>query len=75
MGKIGDLRQALLDLLQEHERDGALPTSARFLYSRRVQRSGLSKERTGAQLLLSSCRPALYFRCSARRAVMRAALH
>ena len=31
MGKIGDLRQALLDLLQEHERDGALPTSARFL--------------------------------------------
>jgi hypothetical protein len=32
MGKIGDLRQALLDLLQEHERDGALPTSARFLY-------------------------------------------
>jgi hypothetical protein len=32
MSKISALRQALLDLLREHERDGALPTSARFLY-------------------------------------------
>jgi hypothetical protein len=30
--KIGVLRATLLALLEEHERDGALPTSARFLY-------------------------------------------
>jgi len=30
--KIGALRELLLGLLREHESDGALPTSARFLY-------------------------------------------
>jgi hypothetical protein len=47
--KIGALRDLLFNLLQEHERDGALPTSARFLYYELVQRGHLSKERTGAR--------------------------
>jgi hypothetical protein len=47
--KIGKLRTVLLDLLREHETDGALPTSARFLYYELVQRSQLSKEKTGAR--------------------------
>jgi hypothetical protein len=45
--KIGTLRALLLALLEEHERDGALPTSARFLYYELVQRGQQSKERTG----------------------------
>ena len=49
MSKIGDLRQALLDLLQEHEPDAAIPTSARFLYYELVKRFVLSKERKGAR--------------------------
>ena len=49
VSKIGALRDLLLALLQEHERDGALPTSARFLYYELVQRGQLSKERTGAR--------------------------
>jgi hypothetical protein len=49
MSKIGDLRELLLGLLQEHERDGALPTSARFLFYELVQRGQLSKEKTGAR--------------------------
>lgn len=47
--KIGALRAILFALLEEHERDGALPTSARFLYYELVQRGQLSKERTGAR--------------------------
>jgi hypothetical protein len=47
--KIGALRAILLALLEKHERDGALPTSARFLYYELVQRGQLSKERTGAR--------------------------
>jgi len=44
--KIGRLRDALLQLLNEHERDAAgLPTSARFLFYELVQRGILSKER------------------------------
>ena len=39
----------LLALLHEHQRDGALPTNARFLYYELVQRGLLSKERTGAR--------------------------
>jgi hypothetical protein len=39
----------LLDLLQEHERDGTIPTNARFLFYELVQRGQLSKERTGAR--------------------------
>jgi hypothetical protein len=46
---IGDVRTALIDLLHEHERDGALPTSARFLFYELLQRRVLSKERNGAR--------------------------
>src|SRR5262245_59927438 len=47
--KIGALRELLLGLLREHESDGALPSSARFLFYELVQRGQLSKERTGAR--------------------------
>jgi hypothetical protein len=47
--KIQILRRALIDLLHEHERDEALPTSARFLFYELVQRQILSKEKTGAR--------------------------
>jgi hypothetical protein len=45
MTKIGTLRDLLIKLLLEHERDGALPTSGRFLFYELVQRGHLSKER------------------------------
>jgi hypothetical protein len=48
-GKAARLRAALLGLLAEHEADGALPTSARFLFYELVQRGVISKERTGAR--------------------------
>jgi hypothetical protein len=48
MSKIAILRQALLDLLAEHQRDGAPPTSGRFLFYELVQRGIVSKERTAA---------------------------
>jgi hypothetical protein len=47
--KIGTLRDLLVALLEEHERDGAIPTSARFLYYELVQRGQLSKQRKGAR--------------------------
>jgi len=47
--KAGTLQRARLDLLAEHERDGALPTSIRFLYYELVQRGVVSKRRTGAR--------------------------
>jgi hypothetical protein len=49
MSKIGALRDLLVALLQEHGRDGALPTSARFLFYELVQRGQLSKTSTGAR--------------------------
>jgi hypothetical protein len=49
MSKIGALRDLLVNLLQEHERDGAIPTSARFLYYELVQRGQISKQKTGAR--------------------------
>jgi hypothetical protein len=49
MSKIGALRDLLVALLQEHERDGALPTSARFLFYELVQRGQLSKTSNGAR--------------------------
>jgi hypothetical protein len=49
MSKIGALRDLLTALLQEHERDGALPTSARFLFYELVQRGQLSKTSTGVR--------------------------
>jgi hypothetical protein len=48
-GKAAALRSALLGLLAEHEADGALPTSGRFLFYELVQRSVIRKERTGAR--------------------------
>jgi hypothetical protein len=49
MSNIGALRDTLVALLQEHERDGALPTNARFLFYELVQRQVLSKQATGAR--------------------------
>jgi hypothetical protein len=49
MSKIGALRDLLFDLLQEHERDGMVPTNARFLFYELVQRGQLSKEKTGVR--------------------------
>jgi hypothetical protein len=45
MSEVGRLRTASLELLTEHERGGALPTSSRFLFYELVQRGILSKER------------------------------
>jgi hypothetical protein len=42
--KIGGLRTALMYLIEEHPRDGALPTSVRFLFYELVARSIISKE-------------------------------
>jgi hypothetical protein len=47
--KVGRLRAALRELLAEHQRDGALPTSARFLFYELVQRGIISKERQGSR--------------------------
>jgi len=47
--KIGRLRTVLLELLAEHQRDDALPTSARFLFYELVQKGVISKEKTGAR--------------------------
>jgi hypothetical protein len=41
--KIGRLRTVLMGLLDEHRRDGALPTSVRFLFYELVARSIISK--------------------------------
>ena len=49
MSKIGALRDLLLALLHEHERDGMFPTNARFLFYELVQRGHVSKEETGAR--------------------------
>src|SRR5438067_1723869 len=49
MSKISKVREALLELLREHERDDALPTSGRFLYYELIARSVISKEKTGAR--------------------------
>jgi hypothetical protein len=42
--KIGRLRTALMNLMDEHRRDGALPTSVRFLFYELVARGIISKE-------------------------------
>jgi hypothetical protein len=47
--KIGRLRKRVLELLEEHARDGAIPTSVRFLFYELVQQRVLSKEKTGAR--------------------------
>jgi hypothetical protein len=47
MSKIQHMRELLLDLMQEHERDGALPTSVRFLFYELVQRGQIPKKAKG----------------------------
>jgi hypothetical protein len=47
MSKIATIRQALRELLAEHQRDGALPTSARFLFYELVQRGIIAKHVEG----------------------------
>jgi hypothetical protein len=43
LSKAETLRRALVDILHVHERDGALPTSARFLYYELIAREIISK--------------------------------
>ena len=45
--KIGRLRRVLLELLAEHDRNGEIPTSGRFLFYELVQRGIVSKEKVG----------------------------
>jgi hypothetical protein len=47
VSKASQLRAALLALLEEHRRDGALPTSGRFLFYELVARGIISKQPTG----------------------------
>lgn len=47
--KIGVIRDLLFKLLQEHRRDGTIPTNARFLFYELLQRRHLSKRQTGAR--------------------------
>jgi hypothetical protein len=47
VSKAETLRAALTKLLEEHRRDGALPTSARFLFYELISRRILSKHSTG----------------------------
>jgi hypothetical protein len=49
MNKIAALRDLLVALLQEHERDGTIPTNARFLFYELVQRGQISKQKTSAR--------------------------
>jgi len=44
VSKAAELRLALLSLLEEHERDGMIPTSSRFLFYELVGRGIVSKE-------------------------------
>lgn len=45
--KIGEMRELLFDLLQEHEEGGAIPTSVRFLFYELVQRGAIAKKGKG----------------------------
>jgi hypothetical protein len=47
MSKAAQSRAALLALLEEHRRDGTLPTSGRFLFYELVARGIISKQPTG----------------------------
>jgi hypothetical protein len=49
MSKAAILRETLLELLAEHERTDAIPTSSRFLYYELIARGVISKERQGAR--------------------------
>jgi hypothetical protein len=45
MSKIDALRNLFVSLLQEHKRDDALPTSARFLFCELIQRGRAERQR------------------------------
>jgi len=45
----GKLQRACLALMAEHERDGAIPTSIRFLFYELVQRGVVPKSRAGSR--------------------------
>jgi hypothetical protein len=45
----GRLQRECLQVMQEHERDGALPTSIRFVFYELVQRGALAKKKTGVR--------------------------
>ena len=47
--KIETLRQALREVLAQHKTDGALPTSARFLFYQLVATNVVPKHATGAR--------------------------
>jgi hypothetical protein len=47
--KAGRLQRACLSVLEQHERDGALPTSNRFIFYELVQLGIVSKQATGAR--------------------------
>jgi hypothetical protein len=47
--KCGRLQRACLELLQQHERDDALPTSNRFIFYELVQRGIISKHSDGVR--------------------------
>jgi len=49
MSKISVVREALLELMAEHERDNTIPTSRQFLAYELVTRRVISKEKTGAR--------------------------
>jgi hypothetical protein len=49
VSKIERLRNLLVALLREHERDGTIPTNGRFLFYELVQRGHLSKKATGGR--------------------------
>jgi hypothetical protein len=49
VSKIAALRDLVVALLQEHERDGTIPTNARFLFYELVQRGQINKQATGAR--------------------------
>jgi hypothetical protein len=44
MTKIGDMRARVLEVIEEHERDGAVPTSIRFVYYELIMRGAVRKD-------------------------------
>jgi hypothetical protein len=58
--KIGALRDLVVKLLKEHERDGTIPTNARFLFYEMVQRGQIDKHPTGARRADQNLHDALF---------------
>jgi hypothetical protein len=51
--KLGKVRTALMRLMDEHNRDGALPTSVRFLFYELIARRVISKSGTRPDKIVS----------------------